>query len=449
MDRFDYDLVVLGGGSGGVRAARVAARSGARVVIVEEYRYGGTCVIRGCVPKKLFVYASHLGDEIADAVAFGWQVEKPRFDWATLVANKDREIARLSSIYQRLLGDAGVEMISGRGVVVDPHTVEVDGKRLTARVILIATGATPFVPAIPGAELAVTSNEAFHLPTLPRRVTVVGGGYIAVEFAHIFAGLGCEVSLVHRGTQVLRGFDLDVRAEVTAGLAARNVALHLETTVEANERNEQGLSLRLATGQVLHTDLALVATGRLPNTAGLGLLEAGVACDDKGAVVVDELSRSSVESIYAVGDVTNRVNLTPIAIREGQAFADTVFGGRPTPVQHRCIPTAVFSIPPAASVGLTEEAARSQYEEVDVYRAHFRPLKHTLTGRSEKVLMKLIVERQSDRVLGVHMVGLDAAEIIQAAAIPVLMGATKAQFDATVAVHPTTAEELVLMRQPS
>jgi len=447
MREFDLDLFVIGGGSAGVRASRISAGHGARVAIAEEKRYGGTCVIRGCVPKKLFLYASEFSRAFADARGYGWSLGDARFDWPSLVAAKDREIDRLNRVYERMLADAGVELLHGRARLVEPHTVEVDGRQMTARYVLVASGSRPYLPDVTGVECAITSDQAFHLPALPDRITVVGGGYVAVEFAHIFNGMGRKVTLVHRGRRVLRGFDGDVRDAVTAGLRARGVELHLENEVERIEPRDGSVDLRLATGITLHTDIFMCATGRVPATADMGLEEAGVALGDQRGVVVDRYSRSSVEHIFAVGDCTNRIMLTPVAIREGQAVADTLFGGRPTPVDHENVPSAVFAQPPAATVGLTEEQARARYPEVDIYRSVFRPMRNTLAGRDEKTMMKLVVDGASQRVLGVHVVGEDAAEIIQGVAIAVKMGATKQDFDRTTALHPTTAEELVLMRQ--
>jgi glutathione reductase (NADPH) len=448
MKRYDYDLFVIGGGSGGVRAARIAAQHGARAAIAEEHRYGGTCVIRGCVPKKIFVYASEIGHHLADAAGYGWSTGEVAFDWATLIANKDREIDRLNGVYMRLLDQAGVVMFHGRAVLADAHTLEVEGRRVTAGVILIATGSRPRLPEIPGAEHVVTSNEAFHLRSFPRHVTIAGGGYIAVEFAHIFRGLGAEVTLVHRSGNLLRGFDEDVRAEVTQGVAQAGIDLQVETQISAvDETGEHGrLEAVTAGGHRIETDVIMVAIGRIPNTADMGLEAAGVTLRPGGAVHVDRHSRSSVAHIYAVGDCTDRINLTPVAIREGQAFADLVFGKQPVEVDHTYVPTAVFSQPPVGTVGLTEAQAREQFAHVDIYMARFRPLKYVLPGRDERVMMKLVVDGASQRVLGVHMVGPDAPEIIQCMAIPVRMGVTKQDLDATIALHPTTAEELVLMR---
>lgn len=447
MTERDVDLFVIGGGSGGVRAARVAAQHGASVAIAEEYRYGGTCVIRGCIPKKLFVYSAEFGHVFEDAAGYGWSVEA-RFDWPTLVARKDQEIERLSGIYQGLLAKHGVQVVHGRARLADRHTVVVGDDRWRAGTILVATGGYPHKPDVPGAEHAITSNEIFHLEALPTNVTVVGGGYIGLEFAGILQGLGCEVALVHHRAEVLRGFDDDVRHFVTENLRAQGVEMLFDTEVSEIRPLEDGrYHFQCRDGSHHETDLVMFATGRLPKTANLGLEKAGVVLGKRGAVVVDETSRSSVENIYAVGDCTDRLQLTPVAIREGQAFADDVFGDLEVSCEHELVPTAIFSQPPVATVGLTEKEARA-LGRVQIYRSTFRPLFHTLSGREQKVMMKLVVDAESQRVLGVHMVGRDAPEIIQALAVAVRMKATKSDFDRTLAVHPTTAEELVLMRTP-
>jgi glutathione reductase (NADPH) len=451
MSNFDVDLFVIGGGSGGVRAARIAAGYGARVMVAEEYRVGGTCVIRGCVPKKLLVYASRFSDDFEDAAGFGWTVEKPRFDWPTLIRNKDREISRLEGIYRSNLGKAGVEIIDSRVVIEDAHAVRVlnTGARVRARYILVAVGARPSLePAIPGGELGITSNEVFDLAEQPRRILVIGGGYIAVEFAGIFRGLGSEVTLVHRGDKLLRGFDEDIRDAIGDAYARGGVRLRLGRTVDRFDRRGGAIHATLSDGEVLEFDAALGATGRRPNTSGLGLETAGIEVDAVGAIPVDAYSQTVTPSIYAIGDVTNRANLTPVAIREGHAFADTVFGGKPTMVDHSIIPTAVFSTPEIGVIGLSEVAARKLHGEIDVYRTSFRPMRATLSGRDDRVLMKLLVDKATDRVVGVHIMGSDAGEMIQLAGIAVTMGATKADFDRTIAVHPTAAEELVTMRTP-
>ncbi len=448
---YDYDLVVIGAGSGGVRAARMAATYGAKVAIVEEFRVGGTCVIRGCVPKKLMVYASRFADDFHDAAGFGWSVGEPTFDWATLIRNKDKEIDRLEGIYRANLEKAGVEMVDSRAVIEDAHTVHIlkTGARVRARYILVAVGAHPTMdPPIPGGELGITSNEVFHLETQPKRILIVGGGYIAVEFAGIFAGLGSQVTLLHRGDKLLRGFDEDIRDALGEAYRQRGIDVVLQKTLSRLEKTGEGIAATLSDGSVVTVDQVLVATGRRPNTKGLGLDKAGIAVDEVGAIPVDAYSQTLIPSIYAVGDVTNRANLTPIAIREGHAFADTVFGKKPTIVDHDLIPTAVFSTPEIGVIGCGEAAARQVYGEIDVYKTAFRPMKATLSGGSERVLMKLIVEKVTDKVVGVHIMGHDAGEMIQLAGVAVTMGATKADFDRTVAVHPTASEELVTMRTP-
>ncbi len=448
MSDYDFDLFVIGGGSGGVRAARIAAGYGARVGVVEEYRYGGTCVIRGCVPKKLFVYASHFAEDFEDAAAYGWTVPAAEFHWPTLVANKDTEIDRLNGIYISMLEGAGVTVYDGHARLLDPHTIGIDGgAEVTAETILIAAGGHPTKPDIPGAELAITSNEAFHLEALPEHITIVGGGYIAVEFAGIFNGLGRRVTQLYRGDPILRGFDDDVRVHLGQEIRKKGIDLRTNTNVTAIERAGDGFSAQLTDGSVLQTGLVMFATGRSPNTQDLGLDAAGVELAANGAVKVDDWSRSSVDSIYAVGDITDRINLTPVAIMEGHAFADTLYGGRPRKPDHLDVPSAVFSQPSVGSVGLTEAEARAAGRPIDLYKSSFRPMKHTMTGGSEQTFMKLIVDRASDRVLGCHVVGPDAAEIVQGIGIAVKCGATKAQFDATVGIHPTAAEELVTMRE--
>ncbi len=448
MSEFDLDLFVIGAGSGGVRASRMASSYGAKVAIAEESRVGGTCVIRGCVPKKLLVYASHFHEDFSDAANYGWSSGEAHFDWATLIANKDREIDRLNGLYKKTLAGANVALLEQRATLVDHHTVEVGGKRMTAKQILIAVGGWPEKPAVPGIEHAITSNEAFHLPELPHRVVVVGGGYIAVEFAGIFAGLGAEVTQLYRGTQILRGFDDDLRHFLAAEIGKKGIDLRLNSDVATIEKRADGLRVTLLDGSTITADCVLYATGRRPKTSGLGLEAVGVALDEQGAVKVDAYSKTSIDNIHAVGDCTNRVNLTPVAIKEGMAYADTVFGNKPWPMDHATIASAVFSQPPVGAVGLSEAQARQQYGAVDIYKANFKPLKHTVSGRDERTLMKLVVDRKSQVVLGAHMVGLDAAEIIQGIAIAVKMRATKQQFDQTVAIHPTAAEEFVTMRIP-
>ena len=447
---YDYDLLVIGAGSGGVRAARVAAGFGVHVAIVESDRPGGTCVIRGCVPKKLLVYAAHFREDLEDAAAYGWDAQAT-FSWPTLIANKDREIARLEGIYRTLLEAAGVTLIEGHATLVDRHTVQVGERRCTAAHILIATGGRPVRPAIPGSELAITSDDAFQLSELPARVLIVGGGFIAVEFAGIFHGFGAEVTLAYRGEQILRGFDDDVRRHLHDELVRKGIDVRLHCQLSGIERRAGGALLAsiITAGQAgpLEVDAVMFATGRVPATSGLGLEAAGVALDTQGAVVVDEYSTTSVPGIHAVGDVTNRLALTPVAIREGAALATTLFGGRRVAVDHHGVPHAVFSQPPIGAVGLSEQAALAAFGSLEVYAATFRPLKHTLSGREERTLVKLVVDAASQRVVGAHMVGPDAPEIIQGIAIAVKAGLTKEQFDATVALHPTAAEEFVTLRE--
>lgn len=448
MSQFDYDLFVIGAGSGGVRAARIAAGYGAKVAIAEESRVGGTCVIRGCVPKKLLSYAAHFHEDFEDARAYGWSSGEASFDWATLIANKDKEIDRLNDIYKKLLSGSNVALLESRAVIKDPHSVDVGGRKVTARNILVAVGGWPEMPRVPGIELAISSNEAFHLPTLPREVVVVGGGYIAIEFAGIFNGLGAITHMLYRGDQILRGFDDDVRNFAAAEILKKGVRLRTRTDVAKIERAGDRRLVTLTDGGTITCDAVMYATGRTPKTDGMGLAELGIALEKNGAVKVDAYSKSSIDSIHAIGDCTDRVNLTPVAIREGHAYADTVFGKKSWSVDHEGIATAVFSHPPIGTVGKTEARARDEGRELDIYKADFKPLKHTLTGRDERTLMKLVVDRKSQVVLGAHMVGIDAPEIIQALGVAVKMGATKQQFDATMAVHPTAAEEFVTMRTP-
>ncbi len=448
MAEFDYDLFVIGAGSGGVRASRVSAALGARVAVAEESDLGGTCVNRGCVPKKLFVYAAHFRDDFEDAAGFGWSLGSRSFDWSTLIANKDREIARLNGIYRELLTDAGVDLIEAHARVQDAHTLEVGGRTITAAHILIATGSEPSMPDVPGIELAMTSDQVFQLAELPRRIAIVGGGYIATEFAGIFHALGVATSQLYRGPLFLRGFDDDVRNFLASEMRARGVDLRFEADVVSIERVAGGLRIRLANDSLLEADAVLYATGRVPRTRSIGLEQAGVALEATGAVRVDELSRSSVPSIWAIGDATHRVNLTPVAIHEGICVAKTLFAGVATRPDHTGVPSAVFSQPAIGTVGPSEAAARDLYGEIDVYCSTFRALKHALTGREERTLMKLIVERASGRVVAAHMVGADAGEIIQGFAVALKCGASKAQFDATLGIHPTSAEEFVTMRDP-
>jgi len=446
---YDYDLFVIGAGSGGVRAARLAAMSGAKVLVAEEHRVGGTCVIRGCVPKKFMVYASEFAHSFKMAKGYGWSVGESRFDWPAFIAEKDKEIARLSGIYVRNLQNAGAELVHNRAHLVDAHTVEVEGRgRVSAAKILVATGATPWMPSeLPGVEHAISSNEAFHLPELPKRIVIAGGGYIALEFAGIFAGLGVDTTLVHRGPNVLRGFDDDVRSHIAEEMEKRGIKVILGAQHAAIEKTESGLTSRFNNGHHCESDVVLFALGRVPYTKGLGLEAAGVKLAESGAVLVDDYSRSNVENIWAVGDVTNRINLTPVAIREGHAFAETEFYGRPTTFDHELVASAVFSQPPIGSVGLSEADARHKHGKVDIYLARFKPMKYALTDSAERSLVKLVVEAAGDRLVGCHVVGPDAPEIIQLAAVAMKLGVTKAQWDSTCAVHPTLAEELVTLRE--
>jgi glutathione reductase (NADPH) len=450
MAEHDVDLFVVGGGSGGVRAARIAAGYGASVILAEEYRVGGTCVIRGCIPKKLLVYASRFAEEFEDAAGYGWTLAKPFFDWSSLIANKDREIARLELAYTTTLERAGVKLVKSRAVLEDAHTVRLvaTGEKIRPRHILIATGAAPwFGPAIPGIEHVISSNEAFHLEQLPPRILIQGGGYIAVEFAGIFNGLGSEVTLVYRGENILRGFDDDLRAHLHAEMTTRGVRILCGKTVRVVQRTQDTFTAKLSDDSSVEVDKVMFALGRWPNVAGLGLDAAGVKFSDHHGIAVDPLSQTSVPHIHAIGDVTNRVNLTPVAIREGHAFADTVFGGKPTAVDHANVPTAVFSEPEVGAIGLTEAQACERLPKVDVYKTSFRPLKMTLAGRDTRAFFKLVVDGESDRLVGCHIVGPDASEMIQLIGIALKMKATKADIDAVIAVHPTAAEELVTLRE--
>ena len=449
MQSHDYDLFVIGAGSGGVRAARLAAQTGARVAIAEEYRIGGTCVIRGCVPKKLLVYASEFAQSFADAKGFGWETGEARFEWKTLRDNVQAEVTRLSGLYRANQDRAGVRIFEDRAEFVDAHTLRLVGANtnVTAARVLIATGGRPRLPDFPGAALCVTSNEVFLLDELPKRAVILGGGYIALEFATIFSGLGVATTLLYRGEQILRGFDEDIRAFAADELRRTGVDLRVGAQVSELTKAVGGYDLTLTNGQRIETDLVMAAIGRDPNTEGLGLEAAGVERGMGGQVHVDEYSRTNVSHIFAVGDVTHRMALTPVAIREAQAFAETEFMNRPSAVDYADIPTAVFARPPIATVGLTQHAAEMKYGAAHVYRAHFRPMKHILAGNAEKMLMKLIVHPVDDRVLGVHIAGRDAPEMVQIAAIAVKAGLTKAQWDQTCALHPTAAEELVLLRE--
>jgi glutathione reductase (NADPH) len=446
MPRYDFDLFTIGAGSGGVAGTRRAGAYGARTAIAEELRVGGTCVLRGCVPKKLLVYGSEFASWFEDAAGFGWHVPPATHDWGALIAAKDKELDRLHQIYVNMLRNAKVEIIDGRGIVVDPHTVEVNGKSYTAENILIATGGWPTTPKIPGIEHVISSNEALDLKERPHRIVIVGGGYIAVEFAGIFNGFGSEVHEIIRREDLLYGFDDDLRVNLAQEMRSRGIQIHTCQNVTRIEKHPGGYDVYTDIGQEISCDVVMYATGRAPNTKGLGLAEIGVEMKKNGAVKVDEWQRTSVKNIYAVGDVTDRINLTPVAIAESRAIAETLYNNNPISMDHDDVPSAVFSQPPLGTVGLTEEQARKQYGEVDIYQSRFRPMKNTLSGRDERTFMKLIVDAKSDRVVGCHMLGPDAPEIIQGLAIAVKCGATKKQFDATVGIHPSAAEEFVTMR---
>ena len=449
MAEYDYDLFVIGAGSGGVRAARMAGGFGARVAIAEERYLGGTCVNVGCIPKKLFVYAAHFAEDFRDAAGYGWQVSEPAFDWNVLLNNKNNEIRRLNGIYENLLKRSNVVLYNGRAVIEGLNTVRVNGESVSARRILVATGGWPHIPDIPGREHVISSNEAFFLDTLPERAVIVGGGYIAVEFAGIFHGLGVETTLVYRRDLFLRGFDGETREFLAEQMRAKGINLLFNTRVGAIERQDGRYLVSSRDAETMIADMVLYATGRRPNTADLGLETAGVELNDKGAIVVDDEYRSSVPSIYAIGDVTDRMNLTPVATAEGTALANNLFNNQSRWVDYRDIPTCIFSQPNLGTVGLTEEQAREEYANVEIYKSRFTSLKHTLTGNNEKTLMKMIVDRDTDRVLGVHMVGADAGEIIQGIGIALKAGATKSVFDATIGIHPTAAEEFVTLREPA
>lgn len=441
-----YDLFVIGGGSGGVRAARMAAATGAKVGLAEAFRYGGTCVIRGCVPKKLFSYAAHGADDARLAKGYGWDISVGGFDWSHLIAAKDKEIDRLEGIYEKMLGGAGVDLFRGHASITAPGEVTVNGEAHAAKRILIATGGTPQMPDLPGAELGISSNEAFHLERLPERIAVYGAGYIAVEFAGIFNGLGVETHLIYRGDHILRGFDDDVRAFLSAEIQKKGIHLHLNTEIRLVSGGGDEKMLALSDGSSLSVGEVMFATGRIPNSTGLGLEAAGVETDRKGAIIVDEHFRTSADGIWALGDVINRVQLTPVALGEAMCFVDTEFKGTPRSMNYEAIPTAVFSDPQIGTVGLTEEQALEQSAEIEVFVADFRPMKYILPEKDERTLMKLIVDKASRKILGAHVCGVDAGEMMQGIGIAVRMGATKEDFDATVGIHPTSAEEFVTMR---
>ncbi|MCC6734510.1 MAG: glutathione-disulfide reductase [Bauldia sp.] len=451
-ETFDYDLFVIGGGSGGVRAARVSGRHGARVALAESSRVGGTCVIRGCVPKKLMAYAARFRDAFEDSVGYGWNPGEPTFDWATLIANKDREIDRLNAAYIRGLEAAGVAVFHDRAVLVSPNRIRLagSGREVTARTILVATGGHPNLDTgIPGGDLAISSDEMFHLPALPKRILIVGAGYVAVEFAGIMNGLGAETTILHRSGEILRPFDVSIRDAMQAAMEKRGIAIRLGDRLASIERTADGLLARTRGGAAIAADHVLMAIGRTPNTRGIGLVEAGVRLDGNGAVIVDAHHRSSVPGILAIGDVSNRINLTPVAIREGQAVADNLFGGKDVVVDHTGVPHAVFGIPEIGVVGLTEEEAKAGYAALDFFETTFKPMRNQLSGRDERVLIKLIVDAATDRILGCHIIGDEAPELIQLMAVALKLGATKAGIDATMALHPTVAEEIVTMRTPS
>ncbi|WP_420546973.1 glutathione-disulfide reductase [Curvivirga sp.] len=448
MSAYDYDLFVIGAGSGGVRGSRMAAGMGKKVAVAEDMFLGGTCVNVGCVPKKLFVYASHFGEDFHDSQGFGWSVNDKSFNWKTLIENKNKEISRLNGIYENLLKNAGVELINGRATLVDAHTVEVAGKQYTAEKILVAVGGWPSVPDIPGKEYISTSNDAFYLEELPERIIVVGGGYIAVEFAGIFNGVGANVTQLYRSEKILRGFDEDIRDHLTTEIIRKGVDLRVNSNIASIEKTDSGLVATLEDGSTIEADFIMYATGRSPKTANLGLEAAGVEMDKAGAIVVNDDFQTSQPNIYALGDVINRVQLTPVAIEEAMVLVHNLFAGEDRKMDYDNIPTAVFSQPSVGTVGLTEAQARYQYGEIDVYKSDFRPMKFTLTENQERTLMKLIVDRNSDKVLGLHMVGPDAGEIVQGMGIALKAGATKAHFDATIGIHPSSAEEFVTMRSP-
>ena len=450
MSAESFDLFVIGAGSGGVRAARMAAALGARVAVADPAPLGGTCVNLGCIPKKLYSFAAHYADAFEESHGYGWTMTEPAFDWATLKANRAREVSRLNGIYAQLLAGSGVTTLRSRAVLRGPNEVEVDGRIHRAKHVLVATGGRPVVPVLPGHELAVTSNEMFDLPEFPRRLVVIGGGYIASEFASIFAGLGSQVTQLYRGEQILRGFDDDIRHFVAAEMRKKGVALRTQAQVTQieRERGEGALQVTFADGTVLPADTVLYATGRRPNTEGLGLDELDVRLTPNGAVVVDEHYRSSMPTIHALGDVIDRVQLTPVALAEAMALVDRLFGAGTRHVDYELIPTAVFTDPNIGTVGLTEAVARERFGDVRIFRSEFKALKHTLSGSSERTLMKLVVDAKSDRVVGLHMVGADAGEIVQGFGVALKAGATKAQFDATIGIHPTAAEEFVTMREP-
>jgi glutathione reductase (NADPH) len=446
MAQYDYDLFTIGAGSGGVRASRVSASYGAKVAVAEERYLGGTCVNVGCIPKKLLVYASHFRDDFEDAAGYGWTVGERHIDWPKLIANKNKEISRLNDVYRKLLQESGVTVMDSRAEIVDPHTVILGGKTITAKYILVGVGSWPMVPKFSGSEHAITSNEIFFLPALPRKIIIVGGGYVGVEFAGILHGLGVEVTQLYWGPLFLRGFDYDCREMLAEEMKKRGIDLRFNADIQKIEKTSGGLRATLNGNAIIEADRILYATGRVPKTGSLGLENAGVRIDKDGAVLVDDYSKTNVDSIYAIGDCTSRMMLTPVAIAEGRAVAETLFNHNPMKPNYTNVPSAVFSIPNIGTVGLTETQALQHYEKIEVFKTTFKPLKHTLSGRDERTMMKIVVDHATDRVVGCHMVGPDAGEIIQGLAVAINCGATKTQFDATIGIHPTAAEEFVTMR---
>ena len=449
MTKYDFDLITIGAGSGGVRASRFAAtKYGAHCAVIENRRVGGTCVMRGCVPKKLLVYGTHFAEEFENSVGYGWPEFRSLLNWSQLIEAKNAELQRLEGVYHELLKSSGVEEIPGTGRIIDAHTVDVDGTKLTTNYILVATGGYPAAPEVPGIEHVINSDQALDLKELPKHIVIVGGGYIAVEFAGIFNAAGVETHLIFRAENLLRGFDEDVRKVLRNEIEKKDIILHACSQITGIQKSDSKYRLDLQNGEIIETDLVMYATGRRPNSIGIGLEEVGIKINDRGAVIVDETSKTAVDSIYAIGDLTDRISLTPVALEEGMAVIETIFGGNPTTVDYTNVASAVFSQPPAASVGLTENEARDSHD-VDIYRSSFKPMKHTLSGNNERTMMKLIVDKKTDKVLGCHMVGADAPEIIQGFAVALKCGATKTQFDSTIGIHPTAAEEFVTMRTPS
>ena len=448
MSNFDYDLFVIGAGSGGVRAARISASLGARVAVAEDRYLGGTCVNVGCVPKKLFVYASHFTEDFENAKSFGWNIDQTAFDWRQLIKNKNIEIERLNGVYKKLLDNAGVETVDGRATLVDSNTAQIEDKTITAEQILVATGGWPNIPDIPGKEYVIYSNEAFFLDSLPGKITIVGGGYIAVEFAGIFHGLGVDTTLLYRGPLFLRGFDHDLRTTLAEEMQKKGIKIKFNSNISQIEKTDAQVIATLDDGKQLNAGKIMYATGRNPNSSNIGLEKVGVELNNKGAIIVDENYQTNIPSIYAIGDVTDRVNLTPVALAEGMVLAKRLFGNEENSVDYSDIPTCVFSQPNLGTVGLTEEHARKKYDDIEIYKSSFKPMKLSLSDSNEKTFMKLIIDTKSDRVIGVHMLGPDAGEIIQGIGIAMKAGATKKDFDSTIGIHPTAAEEFVTMREP-